>query len=89
MKKIVKSKIEREKMYARSRRRQADLRFRMREVIQREGLVHVELLVLVLSGAWMSSKEWRVVKYESSKSVTVEEGLMMRGVDLRSLMNPW
>ena len=40
-----------------------------------------ELLVLVLSGAWMSCNERRVVKYESNKSVSVERWLMIRGVE--------
>ena len=43
----------------------------------------------MLSGAWISSKDRTVVKYESSKSVRVEGGLVMKGVELRSLMNIW
>ena len=41
------------------------LRLRMCEVIQGEDVVCEDLLVFVLSGAWMSRNEWRVVKYES------------------------
>ena len=37
-----------------------------------------ELLVLVLCGAQMSSKKRRMVKYESSKFIRVEEFLVMR-----------
>ena len=56
--------------------------------IQGEGLVK-KLLVLVLSGALMFNNEQRVVKYESSKSVRVEGGLVMREVKFRSLMKLW
>ena len=41
--------------------------------------MHEDLLVFVLSGGWMSSNERRVVKYESSRSVRVEERLVKRG----------
>ena len=36
-----------------------------------------ELLVLVISGAWLSSNERRVIKYESNKSVKMEGGLVL------------
>ena len=49
-------------MYVRSRWRRADLRLRMYKVIQVEAVVHEDLFVFVLSGAWMSSNERRVVK---------------------------
>ena len=48
-----------------------------------------KLLVLVLSGGWMSSNEQMVVKYESSKSVRAGGGVMMRGLEFRSLINLW
>ena len=49
-------------------------------------LVRNELLVLVMSGALRSSNERRVVNYESRRSVRVRGGLVMREVELKSLM---
>ena len=48
-----------------------------------------DLLVFVLSGAWLSCNERRLVKYESSSSVRVDVGLVMREVEFRSQMNLW
>ena len=50
-------------------------------------MVREDLLDLVMSGAWRSSSERRVVKYESRKSVRVTGGFVMRGVEFRSHMN--
>ena len=48
-----------------------------------------DLLDLVRSGAWRSSSECRVVKYESRRSVRVSGRFVMRGVEFRSHMNLW
>ena len=41
----------------------------------------------MIIGAWMPSNERKMVKYESRRSVRVREGLVMRGVEFRSLMS--
>ena len=50
-------------------------------------MVREDLLDLVMSGAWRSSSERRVVKYESRRSVRVTGGFVMRGVKFRLHMN--
>ena len=57
------------------------------DVIQGDNVVREDLLDLVMSGAWRSSSERRVVKYESRRSVRVTGGFVMRGVEFRSHMN--
>ena len=52
-------------------------------------VVRKDLLDLVMSGAWRSSSERRVVTYESRRSVRVTGGFVMRGVEFRSHMNLW
>ena len=52
-------------------------------------MVREDLLDLAMSGAWRSSSERRVVKYESRRSVRVTGGFVMRGVEFRSHMNLW
>ena len=52
-------------------------------------MVREDLLDLVMSGAWRSSSERRVGKYESRRSVRVSGGFVMRGVKFRSHMNLW
>ena len=47
-------------------------------------MVREDLLDLTMSGAWRSSSERRVVKYESRRSVRVTGGFVMRGVEFRS-----
>ena len=47
-------------------------------------MVREDLLELVMSGAWRSSSERRVVKYESRRSVWMIRGFVMRGVKFRS-----
>ena len=48
-------------------------------------MVREDLLDLVMSGAWRSSSERRVVKYESRRSVRVTGGFVMRGVEPQTL----
>ena len=59
------------------------------DVIQGDILVREDLLNLVMSGAWRSSSERRVVKYESSRSVRMSERFVMRRMVFRSQMNLW
>ena len=37
----------------------------------------------------MSSNERRVMKDKSSKFIRIDEGLVMRGIEFRCLMNLW
>ena len=48
----------------RSSRRREDLSLIISDVIQEDNVVREDLLDLVMSGAWRSSSERRVVKYE-------------------------
>ena len=73
----------------RSSRRREDLSLIISDVIQGDNVVREDLLDLVMSGAWRSSSERRVVKYESRRSVRVTGGFVMRGVKFRSHMNLW
>ena len=59
----------------RSSRRREALSLIISEVIQGDNVVQEDLLDLVKSGAWRSSSERRVVKYES-RSVRVSGGLL-------------
>ena len=56
-------------------RRREDLSLIISDVIQGDNMVRDDLLDLVMSGAWRSSSERRVVKYESRRSVRVSGGL--------------
>ena len=49
-------------------------------------MVREDLLDLVMTGAWRSSSERRVMKYESRRSVRVTGGFVMSGVEFRSHM---
>ena len=73
----------------RSSRRREDLRLIISDVIQTDNVVREDLLDLVMSGAWRSSSERRMVKYELRRSVRVSGGFGMRGVEFRSHMNLW
>ena len=73
----------------RSSRRREYLSLIISDVIQGDSVVREDLLDLVISGAWRSCRERRVVKYESRKSVRVSGGFVMRGVEFRSHMNLW
>ena len=61
----------------RSSRRREDLSLIISDVIQADNVVREDLLDLVMSGAWRSSRERRVVKYESRRSVRVNGGFVM------------
>ena len=63
----------------RSSRRREDLSLIISDVIQGDNLVREDLLDLVMSGAWRSSSERRVVKYESRRSVRVTGGIFYEG----------
>ena len=52
-------------------------------------MVREDFLDLVMSGAWRSSSERRVVTYESRRSARVSGGFVMRGVEFRTQMNLW
>ena len=73
----------------RSSRRREDLRLIILEVIQGDNVILEDLLDLVMSGAWRSSSERRVVKYEWRRSVRVTGGFVMREVEFRSHINLW
>ena len=73
----------------RSSRRREDLSLIISVVIQGDNVVREDLLYFVMSGAWRSSSERRVVKYESRRSVRVTGGFVMRGVEFRSHINLW
>ena len=62
----------------RSCRRREDLSLIISDVIQGDHLVRKDLLDLVMSGAWRSNSERRVVKYESRRSVRVTGGFVMK-----------
>ena len=49
-------------------------------------MVREDLLDLVMSGAWRSSSERRVVKYDSRRSVRMTVGFVMRKFEFRSYM---
>ena len=55
----------------RSSRRREDLSLIISDVIEGDNVVREDLLDLVMNGAWRSSSERRVVKYESRRSVRV------------------
>ena len=59
----------------RSSRRREYLSLIISDVIQGDNVVREDLLDFVMSGAWRSSSERRVVKYESRRSVRVSGGL--------------
>ena len=63
-------------MLVRSSRRREDLSLIISDVIQGDIVVREYLLDLVMSGAWRSRSERRVVKYESRRSVRVSGGLL-------------
>ena len=67
-------------MWIRSRRRRATLSDNISGVIQGEGVVRKELLVLVISGACKSSSVRSVEKKESRRSGREEGGLVIKGV---------
>ena len=73
----------------RSSRRREDLSLIISDVIQGDNVVREDLLDFVLRGAWRSSSERRVVKYESRRSVKVTGEFVMREVEFRSHMNLW
>lgn len=63
---------------------------KVREVIQGEGFVQEELLVLVICGAYIIyCNKQRVVKYESRWSVRMRGWLVIGSVEFRSLMHFW
>ena len=70
-----------------SSRRREDLSLIISDVTQGDNVVGEDLLDLVMSVAWRSISERRVVKYESRRSVRVTGGFVMRGVEFRSHMN--
>ena len=59
------------------------------DVIQGDNVVREDVLDLIMSGAWRSSSERWVMKYESRRSVRVTGGIVMRGVEFRSHVNLW
>ena len=59
-----------------SSRRREDISLILSDVIQGDSVVREDLLDLVMSGAWRSSGERRVVKYESRRSVKVTGDLL-------------
>ena len=52
-------------------------------------MVREDLLDLVMTGAWRSSSERRVLKYESKRLVRVTGEIVLRGVEFRSHMDLW
>ena len=73
----------------RSSRRREDLSLIISDVIPEDNVVREDLLDLVMNGAWRSSSERSVVKYESRRSVRVTGGFVIRGVEFRAHMNLW
>ena len=73
----------------RSSRRREDLSLIISDVIQGDNVIREDLLDLVISGAWRSSSERRVLMYESRMLVRVIGGFVMRVVEFRSHMNLW
>ena len=60
----------------RSSRRREDLSLVISNVIHGDNVAREDLLDLVISGAWRSSSERRMVKYESRRSVRVTGDLL-------------
>ena len=52
-------------------------------------MVQEDLLDLVMSGAWRSSSERRVVNYESKRSVRMTVGFVIRGQWLAVSSSGW